>query len=285
MDQVGYQIKPFSRSRQMVAESLSLADHKHIIHGLLDVDVTAAREVIRDREARTGEQLSFTAFIIACFARAIGEDKTVQAYRLGSRKLIEFDDVDVGTVVERTTTEGEKVVRGHVIRAADKRSYPEINREIQEMRTRPVEKVMSPQIRMAAAVALALPVFLRRIFNRIVFGDPRRLRHLTGTAFVTAVGMFGEGGGWGIPVPGPVALMLTLGGIMEKPAIVDGRIEPREFMSLTISFDHDVTDGAAAARFATRLKELIEASYGLAESGDGEAAREGDLAYAAASRP
>jgi pyruvate/2-oxoglutarate dehydrogenase complex dihydrolipoamide acyltransferase (E2) component len=74
--------------------------------------------------------------------------------------------------------------------------------------------------------------------------------------------MFGEGGGWGIPLV-PATLMLTLGGIAEKPGIVDGRIEPREYLSLTISLDHDIIDGAPAARFAARLKALIECGYGL----------------------
>jgi pyruvate/2-oxoglutarate dehydrogenase complex dihydrolipoamide acyltransferase (E2) component len=57
--------------------------------------------------------------------------------------------------------------------------------------------------------------------------------------------------------------MLTVGGIAQKPGMVDGRIEPREFLSLTISFDHDIVDGAPAARFAARLKSLIECGYGL----------------------
>jgi hypothetical protein len=33
----------------------------------------------------------------------------------------------------------------------------------------------------------------------------------------------------------------------------------------TPSFDHDIIDGAPAARFTQRLKELIESGYGLPE--------------------
>ena len=40
----------------------------------------------------------------------------------------------------------------------------------------------------------------------------------------------------------------------------------RDYLSLTISFDHDIIDGAPAARFTERLKELIESSYGLPDS-------------------
>jgi pyruvate/2-oxoglutarate dehydrogenase complex dihydrolipoamide acyltransferase (E2) component len=32
---------------------------------------------------------------------------------------------------------------------------------------------------------------------------------------------------------------------------------------LTISFDHDIVDGAPAARYAQKLSQLIEGGYGL----------------------
>ena len=84
-----------------------------------------------------------------------------------------------------------------------------------------------------------------------------------GTVGVTSVGMFGRGAGWGIPLAAPTPLMVTVGGIGEKPALVDGRVANREYLSLTISVDHEVVDGAPAARFTQRLKELIESGYGL----------------------
>jgi 2-oxoacid dehydrogenase/acyltransferase catalytic subunit len=59
---------------------------------------------------------------------------------------------------------------------------------------------------------------------------------------------------------------MTVGGIGEKPGVVDGQIALREYLSLTISFDHDMIDGAPAARFTERLKELIESGYGLPDS-------------------
>ena len=53
--------------------------------------------------------------------------------------------------------------------------------------------------------------------------------------------------------------------LARKLAEMVGRIEPRQILSLTIIFDHDVIDGAPAARFARRLVELIESGYGLGE--------------------
>ncbi|HKT37817.1 MAG TPA: 2-oxo acid dehydrogenase subunit E2, partial [Ktedonobacterales bacterium] len=46
-------------------------------------------------------------------------------------------------------------------------------------------------------------------------------------------------------------------------ALVDGHPVVREYLNLTISIDHDLVDGAPAARFTKRLKELIESGYGL----------------------
>ena len=74
--------------------------------------------------------------------------------------------------------------------------------------------------------------------------------------------MFGNVPGWGIPIP-TYTLSITVGGIAEKLGVVDGRIESREYLSITISFDHDIVDGAPAVRFTQRLKELIESGYGL----------------------
>jgi pyruvate/2-oxoglutarate dehydrogenase complex dihydrolipoamide acyltransferase (E2) component len=92
--------------------------------------------------------------------------------------------------------------------------------------------------------------------------NPLWVKNNIGTVVLTAVGMFGQGGGWGIPTS-IYTLGVTLGGIAEKPGVVDGRIEVREYLSLTLAFDHDIVDGAPAARFTQRLKELIESGFGL----------------------
>jgi pyruvate/2-oxoglutarate dehydrogenase complex dihydrolipoamide acyltransferase (E2) component len=47
--------------------------------------------------------------------------------------------------------------------------------------------------------------------------------------------------------------------------MVDGRVEQREILNLTVTFDHDIVDGGPATRFTRRLVELIESGYGLIE--------------------
>jgi hypothetical protein len=77
--------------------------------------------------------------------------------------------------------------------------------------------------------------------------------------------MFGEGhSGWGI-FPVTQVLGLVVGSIAWKPAVVEGRVEPREILHLTVTFDHNIVDGAPATRFTRRLVELIEDGYGLEE--------------------
>ncbi len=60
--------------------------------------------------------------------------------------------------------------------------------------------------------------------------------------------------------------MNTEGGIGEKPGVVDGHIAFRGCLCLTISFDHNMIDGAPAARFTRQLKDLFERGYGLDDS-------------------
>jgi pyruvate/2-oxoglutarate dehydrogenase complex dihydrolipoamide acyltransferase (E2) component len=93
---------------------------------------------------------------------------------------------------------------------------------------------------------------------------PRVQKQYGGTVGLSAVGMFGKGGGWAIALPYHT-LDVTMGGIAEKPGVVDGRIAIREYLCLTLSFDHDIIDGAPAARFVARLKEMIERGYGVIE--------------------
>ena len=54
----GYKIVPFPRVRSIVRTIARVARHKYIIRGLVEIDVTRARQLIREYKARTGESLS-----------------------------------------------------------------------------------------------------------------------------------------------------------------------------------------------------------------------------------
>jgi len=254
----------FPRIREGAIDLLREARRKHMIHGLLEVDVTDARRRIREHKARTGETLSFTAFIAACLAKAVDEDKAMHAYRRGKRKLVIFDEVDVNTMVERQVG-GSRMGTPNIIRAANKKDLQQIHDEIRAAQAGTVEDTRGMEWFRWAPLVARLPRWLRTLAWRVMQRNPHTLKRIAGTVGITAVGMFGRGSGWGITIPF-LTLNVVLGGIAEKPVLVGGRVETGEFLCITISVDHDVVDGAPAARFANRFKELIESSYGLAEA-------------------
>lgn len=231
---------------------------KHTVHGLVEFDVTGAREVIRQHKAQTGEALSFSAFFLTCLGRAIDLDRHMHAYRNWRNQLIIFDDVDVNMLFE-VEVNGEKTIRPHILRAVNKKGIREIHEEVRAFQN----QHQSSQEAKFIDYFVRLPGFARRLFLWALLKSPHLVKEYYGTVLVTSIGMFGTGSGWGIPVPNH-SLQLTLGGIAEKPGVVDHRIEVRQYLSVTVSFDHDVIDGAPAARFTQRLKELIESGYGLA---------------------
>jgi hypothetical protein len=107
-----------------------------------------------------------------------------------------------------------------------------------------------------------VPGPLRRLVWKALYRSPQRAKAYVGTTLLTAVGMFGEGAGWAITMPN-YTLGVALGSIVERPVLVEGKVEGHEHLCVTLSFDHDIVDGAPAARFAQHFKELLEGGYGL----------------------
>jgi pyruvate/2-oxoglutarate dehydrogenase complex dihydrolipoamide acyltransferase (E2) component len=218
----------------------------------------------REHKAKTGESLSFTAFLIACLAQAVDEHKAVQAIRFGKKHLILFDEVDVYTLIERNVA-GQKQPLPYIVRAANHKTMREIHQEIRAAQVQDVAKALK-----RFEAFQFLPDLLFRPFFWVIswIGSryPQVWKESMGTVALSAVGMFEKGASWGIPPVHPTSLWVTVGGIGEKPGGVDGQIVMRNSLSLTISFDHDIVDGAPAARFTQRLKDLIESGYGLFDS-------------------
>jgi pyruvate/2-oxoglutarate dehydrogenase complex dihydrolipoamide acyltransferase (E2) component len=258
--QTGYRVERFPPIRRQQIDWLDLMHRRHTIHSFLEVDVTGARQSVRDYRSSTGEPLSFTAFVVWCVARAVDADKRMHACRKGRGQLVLFDDVDVTLLVERTV-EGNRVPVPCVIRAANRKELAAIQREIRK--TQLEDSPQAPAVRWMP-IWLLLPGFLRRLLWTTLLGNPHWRKKVIGTVAVTAVGMFGRGPAWGVPLTlHPICV--TIGGFARKPGLVRGapgrrseHVEVREYLSLTLSVDHDVIDGAPAARFAAHLKELIE---------------------------
>jgi pyruvate dehydrogenase E2 component (dihydrolipoamide acetyltransferase) len=78
-----------------------------------------------------------------------------------------------------------------------------------------------------------------------------------GTFCVSNLGMMGIERFSAIINP-PNAAILAVGTTVEKPVVKDGAIVPGQRMSLTLSCDHRVVDGATGAVFLNALRELLE---------------------------
>ncbi|MGZ3714639.1 MAG: 2-oxo acid dehydrogenase subunit E2 [Ktedonobacterales bacterium] len=254
------QVIPFPKYLRLAAIAYWSVRNKPMIHGLFEVDVTSARAVLREHHARTGESLSFTAFLATCVAKAVDEHKEVQAFRQGGAHLVLFDDVDIYTPIEHDVA-GQKYVIPHIIRAANRKTFRQLHDEIRAAQVADVRHLLT-WLRLVPTVVYRPIVWALSGIGR---RRPRLWKDNLGTVGLTAVGMFGDGAGWGIPPAMPAALMVTVGGIGEKQVIVDGHVAVREYLNLTVSVDHEIIDGAPAARFTRRLKALIESGYGLGD--------------------
>lgn len=277
----GYEVVRFPWLRVPVVDSLRAARGKPMMHALVEVDVTRAREALSEHKRRTGETLSFTAFIIACAARAVEEYPEMQASRKGARHLIFFDDVDVCTNIEHASDQAGKQATPHVVRAANRKTLREIHRDIRAAQS---VGIGSPWAMRARRLYPYLPRPLRSAFWWAFNRFPRLKQRIGGTLLLTSVGMFGRGTAWGITTTSDYTLTIVVGGIGERPALVDGRLEARQVLCLTVSADHNVVDGAPMARFVQCLADLIESGYGLEDAGLGgsvTATAEGTLSGAA----
>lgn len=265
----GFSTRPFPRARHDIVDALEVGARRHMVHALLELDVTGARQRIRELEAAVGVRLSFTAFIVASLARALDEDRLLHASRDWRGRLVRFDEVDVVTLVE---AEAGGVAIPHVLRAADRRTARDLHDELRRVQAEP--RASAQRSGFLARLSPWVPGFARRLFLRVLRRTPRWLKRTAGTALVTSVGMFGSGTGWAVGIVPLHTLALTVGGIARKPGVVRGpvpdappgapldaapeRVEVREYLAVTASIDHDLVDGAPAARFARRFRELVE---------------------------
>jgi pyruvate dehydrogenase E2 component (dihydrolipoamide acetyltransferase) len=118
--------------------------------------------------------------------------------------------------------------------------------------------LLAPVVRDVPSLGLRqLAVETRRLVERA------RARRLSadelqgGTFTVTNLGMFGIDAFTPI-VNLPQCAILGMGRIVREPTVVGDQIVPREMLTLSLTFDHRVVDGAPAARFLDALRQAIE---------------------------
>jgi len=250
----GYRVIPFTMNRRMVAASASVAREQNNIQALIEVDISEPRRLIREHHQRTGERLSLTAYVTACLARAIAEHPDFNAFRKG-RNLILLDGLTISVMVEREIG-GERVPEPLGIQAAQTKTYRQIHDEIRAAQAHNGDGLGG----LSGATWLQfIPAFLFRTFIRLASQNIDMMARY-GTISITSVGMFGNKNQavWGIPLVGGATVAVAVGGIVERPCVRDGQLETHEHLCLTVTFNHDIVDGAPAVRFLKRFSELLK---------------------------
>ena len=115
-----------------------------------------------------------------------------------------------------------------------------------------------PNVKNADTLGLdALAAAVRDVAGRARKGGLTMDEISGGTFTITNVSMLGMDGFTPILNP-PETGILGVGRVVEKPGVFEGEICVRKYMTLSLTFDHRVTDGAPAMTFLRYLADLLE---------------------------
>jgi pyruvate/2-oxoglutarate dehydrogenase complex dihydrolipoamide acyltransferase (E2) component len=244
--------RPFPADRRLVTAAMRAGRRKAPMYGLLDLDVTEANRLLAGHDP----PLSLTAFVVACVARAVAAHPEVHAYRNWRGRLVIHRHVDVATMVEIATPQGPFGLP-HVLRDADLRDVTDLTAELRRVKHEPSSSRSGAWLERAGPVATRIPGLIDGMYA-VMMRSPA-VRERSGTVAVTAVGMFAGGGGFGLTPPTLMSLGVIVGGMSRRPRVVEGEVVARDVLDLSLVIDHNVVDGAPAARFGAELRRLIEA--------------------------
>jgi len=166
-------------------------------------------------------RVTYTDVVVKVVAKALVEHPVMNSTLKGEEIRV-FEDVNIGVAVAT-----EKGLAVPVIRNADKKSLTEISSVLKEL----VERVRE--------------------------GKLEKDEMTGGTFTITNLGMFGVEMFTPIINP-PETAILGVGRVVEKPVVVDEEILVRPMTCLSLSFDHRIVDGAPAAQFLQKVKQILE---------------------------
>ncbi len=220
---------PLSRKRRLTAERMSLSA-RTVARLTMNMEVDATemtrmrRRLLPVYEAQTGVRLSYNDILVKVVATALADHPYLNA-RWTDRGILLVEPINVGVAV---AVEDGLVVP--VVRDAGHKKLAEISVELSRL----VGKARE---------------------------DRLGLEEITGGSFtITNLGMFGVESFTPIVNP-PEAAILGVGAMVERPVVREGQIVLRPMMTLSLSFDHRVVDGAPAAQFLQRVKQLLDEPY------------------------
>ena len=219
---------PMAGVRAIIAERMSASAHTTAAVTLFtEVDATALvqlRESFKQSPLPGGVVPGYNEILVLIVARALQEHPNMNA-RLVENRIEQLGVINIGVAVDT-----ERGLLVPVIRDAASKRLGDIVTEFREL----VER---------ARAGRSLPDDLSG-----------------GTFTITNLGMYDVDGFTPI-INLPECAILGVGRIVEKPAAVNGQVVIRPMMVLSLTFDHRINDGAPAARFLQRVKQLIERPY------------------------
>jgi len=186
--------------------------------------ITMEVDMTNASRLRGEAQVSYTDMLVKAVAIPLREQPVMNA-TLEDEQIKVFKDINVGVAV---ATEKGLVVP--VVHNADQKTLGEIASALKEL----VEKAREG-----------------RLTKEDVSG---------GTFTITNLGMYGVDVFIPIINP-PETAILGVGRVTEKPVVVNGQITIKPVVQLSLSFDHRIVDGAPAAQFLQRVKQILESSF------------------------
>ena len=253
------QVQPFPSNRRVVTAAMRAGRRRMPMYGLIDADVTTANRLLAGHDPPWSQ----TAFVVASVARAAAAHPEVHAYRNWRGQLVTHQHVDVATMVEISTPQGPFAIP-HVLRDADIRAVPELTAELRQVKRDPSASFSSRWLERAAPAATRIPGTLPAMYA--VMARSAAARQRVGTVAVTAVGMFADGAGLGITPLTVMSLEVIVGGMSQRPRVIDGQVIARDVLDLTLAIDHNIVDGAPAARFGAEFRALLESAAVISPS-------------------
>jgi len=236
----------FPKFRNNLKDFLDLSHGINFISGQSEADVTELRLQLKQLQSTSEEKQSLIAYLIWAIGKSIELHPEMQSIKI-KNKIILFENVDVAIMVEKEMENGDKIPFPYIIRGAQKKSYQEINSEINRIRKLSLAELKGEK---KSAVLGWVPKRIRMKILRRALNNPQKRKDVLGTVGLTNLGSELAGRRfWANPVS-PYTCTMAIGSIYKN--------NDSEMLCLTMQINHDLVDGAPAVRFSTSFIDFIE---------------------------
>lgn len=175
-------------------------------------------------------------------SRTVGEHRHIHTLRLGRRRTVTFEDIDITLQIERVL-DGKRIPIPYVLRKSQDKSPAEIGAEIDSALTAEVggraRTLDAEKWGLLVRLYPRFPKFIRSLFWRRFYKNPFLTKRISGLVGITSLSMFGRDPAWVLPSP-TIPISIALGTISRKPWVVKEKILPRDILALTFMIDHDL---------------------------------------------